>query len=201
MRNKSILNQESGFSLIELMVVVAIIGILAAVAIPNYQRFQAKARTSEAQTALSSIYTVQQTYLAEAGTFGGNIFLMGFSAPGSAPNTPQTAQNAFYAGGFAASGAGCMDSNSQAANPAPVACNAAPSALGTSAGLVGIINYAATKSHGGSAATAAPQAGTTVAGGTFTAGANGVVNRSTPVQLDQWTINEAKRLLHTQTGY
>ena len=40
-----------------LLIVVAIIGILAAVAIPNYQKFQARARQSEAKIALSAAYT------------------------------------------------------------------------------------------------------------------------------------------------
>ena len=58
-----------GFTLVELMVVVAIIGILAAIAIPNYQRYTARARQSEAKVDLSSSYTAEQGFLAETGTY------------------------------------------------------------------------------------------------------------------------------------
>ncbi len=50
-----------GFTLIELMIVVAIIGILAAIAIPNFVRFQARARQSEANTNLKSLFTGLRT--------------------------------------------------------------------------------------------------------------------------------------------
>ncbi|MBI2370572.1 MAG: prepilin-type N-terminal cleavage/methylation domain-containing protein, partial [Deltaproteobacteria bacterium] len=47
-------HNRQGFTLIELMIVVAIIGILAAIAIPNFLRFQAKSKQSEAKTNLAA---------------------------------------------------------------------------------------------------------------------------------------------------
>jgi type IV pilus assembly protein PilA len=47
-----------GFYLIELMIVVAIIGILAAIAIPNFLQYQMKSRQSEAKTNLQAIKTL-----------------------------------------------------------------------------------------------------------------------------------------------
>ena len=56
-----------GFTLIELMIVVAIIGILAAIAIPNFLSFQARARQSETKTNLKAIFTSIQSLYAERG--------------------------------------------------------------------------------------------------------------------------------------
>jgi type IV pilus assembly protein PilA len=53
---------QKGFTLIELMIVVAIIGILAAIAIPNFIRFQARSKQAEAKTNLKAIYTAQKSY-------------------------------------------------------------------------------------------------------------------------------------------
>ena len=59
----------AGFTLIELMIVVAIIGILASLAIPNFLKFQARARQSEAKANLKGIYTATQSYFVEYGTY------------------------------------------------------------------------------------------------------------------------------------
>ncbi|HEY5997186.1 MAG TPA: prepilin-type N-terminal cleavage/methylation domain-containing protein, partial [Candidatus Deferrimicrobiaceae bacterium] len=65
------LKSKKGFTLIELMIVVAIIGILAAIAIPNFLKFQAKSKTSEARTNLGAIFTGETAFFGEANRFDG----------------------------------------------------------------------------------------------------------------------------------
>ncbi len=58
-----------GFTLIELMVVVAIIGVLAAVAIPSFTAYVRRSRTTEATTFLAEIRQRQESYRAEFGQY------------------------------------------------------------------------------------------------------------------------------------
>lgn len=68
-RRYTILSRE-GFTLIELMVTVAIVGILAAIAVPTFQRFQSKAHRAEMKSNLGGIYIAQEAYYQENTRYG-----------------------------------------------------------------------------------------------------------------------------------
>jgi len=63
-----------GFTLLELMVVVAIIAFLAMVSVPSFSRFLAKAKRAEVYMNLSSIYAAQKAYWAENGKYSDVLF-------------------------------------------------------------------------------------------------------------------------------
>ncbi len=58
-----------GFSLLELMVVVAVIGIFSTIAVPKYQAYKARAVVAEAVSTLTSIWTSQQAYFMANDTY------------------------------------------------------------------------------------------------------------------------------------
>lgn len=74
--------RKNGFSLVELMIVVAIIGMLAAVGIPQYAKFQAKARQSEAKAALSNLFAAMHAFQTEWITYTNNLGYAGFGVEG-----------------------------------------------------------------------------------------------------------------------
>ncbi len=79
--------KQKGFTLIELMIVVAIIGVLAAVAIPAYQDYTAKAQVSEAFSLAASAKQAVTLYHAEKGSFPTDNTMAGLEAASAIKGT------------------------------------------------------------------------------------------------------------------
>ena len=73
-------NGRRGFTLIELMLVVGIIGAIAAIAIPNFIKYQARSRRSEAFTNLSAMARAQKAFLAERNYFHDSVLASGINS-------------------------------------------------------------------------------------------------------------------------
>ncbi len=94
--------KKQGFTLIELMVVIVIMGILAAVAVPKLFGMIAKSKASEVGPAAGTYVKLQQAFVAEKNTYGGWTAI-GYTAPGkSATNTNGSGYttNFAYSGSF-----------------------------------------------------------------------------------------------------
>jgi prepilin-type N-terminal cleavage/methylation domain-containing protein len=68
------MQKKYGFTLIELMIVVSIISLLAMIVVPNFGRYLAKAKRTEAYMQLSSIYSAQKAYWAEHGKYSSTLY-------------------------------------------------------------------------------------------------------------------------------
>jgi len=174
---------QAGFSLVELMIVVAIIGLLAAIGIPQYQKFQARARQTEAKAQLSALFTAEKAFQGEWGSFSNDLANIGFAVEG---------QQLRYVTGFATDTA-----------PTGYPTNAPPHTTGRSrSNQVSaapeatwhpdiVTNVATYNALTGSVAPTT---------NTFTAAANGDPKNTVGGTADRWTINENKNMQNVQVG-
>ena len=169
----------SGFTLIELMVVVAIIGILSAVAVPNFKKYQAKAKTSEAKMQLAAIFTAEVAAYNEYDSYGTCLKYMGFDPSANVSER-------YYAVGFPEASVG--------GNADLVAAGLAECKAGNN------INYftaGKTVPGAGGMGVKGDLQGDGANDG-FTSSAGG---RISATGKDKWTINHQKLLKQTTVGY
>jgi type IV pilus assembly protein PilA len=165
------LKSQAGFSLIELMIVVAIIGILASIAVPNFQKFQRKAKQTEGKGMLASIYTAEKSFSGEWNTYVACVPEIGVSADGKGYySTGFGTQTVKTATGSAIPVAGCPATSKFAK---PVAAN----------GIV-LVDPVAASSDVNTATT-------------FTAAASGVLGGGA---TDVWQLTDAKVLSNLTSG-
>jgi prepilin-type N-terminal cleavage/methylation domain-containing protein len=89
-------NRIRGFTLIELMVVVSIVGLLSSIAIPSFQTYAKRSKRSEAFINLAGIFKSQKAFHAENNQYGTTFGNIGFEISGANEVDPTTIQSQYY---------------------------------------------------------------------------------------------------------
>lgn len=161
---------QAGFSLIELMIVVAVVGLLAAIAGPMYERYQAKSRQGEAKLNLSSIFASEKAFYVEYAAYVSSFEALHFAPEGD---------RRFYTVGWSSAMSGTVNSYAGTYGRPTYDKQNVPATFGCDAST-------------GTAALPAP-VGTNEQ--TFTVGAAGGIRIG--LGCDVWTINDEKNLVNT----
>lgn len=187
--NVTVRKNQAGFSLVELMVVVAIIGILASLAIPSIGKYMAKARQSEAKTQLSSLYTAEKAFFAEYTAYDPRFLAVGYSPEGKLRYNVGFLSATFTAGpanGYnpAAGLAATRDTNTY---------------CGTGTGVVAAAVGCAMLNGATGGAPPALNASDVDTSSTFIANAVAMIHQSAAAP-DSWTINQVKDMQNPVNG-
>ena len=183
---KFFVKSDEGFTLVELMVVVAIIGILSAIAVPNFKKYQAKAKQSEAKIQLAALYSAEVGALADYDTYATCLTSISYEPPA----------RGYYIVGF--SNDDTTISNLIIGSRGGV-CAAGGNAI-SPASVTGGVYQKASNDTTVATATKLSAFATTTTSTLFTASAVGNII-SVKDKFDTWTINQTKAIINTDQGY
>ena len=85
-----------GYTLLELLVVVAIVGVLASIAVPGWRMYSARARRTEALLALKSVHELQVAFYSENDQYADSFLDLGFDIGGPGLQPDGTVQGVYY---------------------------------------------------------------------------------------------------------
>lgn len=173
--------------MIELMVVVAIIGVLAAIGIPQYSKFQAKARQSEAKLSLAALFTAEESFRQEWNQFSVSLVNIGFSVQGSRLR---------YVTGFR-SGTGCTGYDTTGGAPAETTAATHTWSDGTS---VNTSSAQWTAGISGTYPTSGGSCGVSAFIGLAYGSPASSVSGHNTTNGDTWTVNQTKLISNTQVA-
>jgi len=195
----------SGFTLVELLIVVGIAGVLSIIGIPQFRRMLMKARKAEARQALGALYAANSAFFSEYNVYGNNLLAIGFEMDAAAQgrrytigfpvanctdtaimpdpaNVPYgTNLNNVYGGYFTAQGGGALPAGFSVANSGgQVACEPAASQADGQGYIATATGYIRPF---GNAATQSPDIPTAVIG-----------------EMDVFTLDQLRNLNNTRDG-
>jgi len=81
LRQTRVVSRARGFTLIELMITVAVIAILAAIAVPSYYQYTLRSNRSAAESFMQEVAGAQERYMVDSRQFAGNLSTLGYSVP------------------------------------------------------------------------------------------------------------------------